>query len=288
MDPYKVLNLSETASIAEIKKRYRELALQFHPDRPGGNDAKFRDIAVAYDSLLHPTKRTICKLDVKDLATYMRFIVELFKKQLSDDEPVQSQNSQNSQEHEKNSQNNETNNQNNQNNQKDEVDKDLVENPFTRYIYKMQVNLDDIHYNYKKSFKVKLKTREVKVSFYSGDVSVIPNDETTFTYYFDNNRTEVLFEVGVAAHLQFRCDTVLESLDLYCNHDINLMEYYYGGTINIPYFGTVLAIEFDPKDAKEGIKEWPGYGLKGDGHLYIHLKLVMPEMIERSLLMNLI
>ena len=54
---YEVLGVSETATQDEIKKAYRKLAIEHHPDK-GGNEDKFKEIAQAYDTLSDPTKRT--------------------------------------------------------------------------------------------------------------------------------------------------------------------------------------------------------------------------------------
>jgi curved DNA-binding protein len=55
-DFYSILGVSETASQDEIKKAYRKLANQHHPDK-GGDQAKFKDISVAYDTLGDQQKR---------------------------------------------------------------------------------------------------------------------------------------------------------------------------------------------------------------------------------------
>ncbi|HUI65507.1 MAG TPA: molecular chaperone DnaJ [Bacteroidota bacterium] len=59
-DYYQVLGVARSASADEIKKAYRKLALQFHPDRNPGNKAaeeSFKEAAEAYEVLGDPTKR---------------------------------------------------------------------------------------------------------------------------------------------------------------------------------------------------------------------------------------
>ncbi|KAK3543596.1 hypothetical protein QTP70_023953 [Hemibagrus guttatus] len=59
-DFYKILGVSKSASIKEIKKAYRKLALQLHPDRnqddPKAQD-KFADLGAAYEVLSDEEKR---------------------------------------------------------------------------------------------------------------------------------------------------------------------------------------------------------------------------------------
>ena len=56
MNYYEILGVSEQATPDEIKKAYRKLASQHHPDK-GGNKDRFQEIQVAYDTLSDNQKR---------------------------------------------------------------------------------------------------------------------------------------------------------------------------------------------------------------------------------------
>ncbi len=59
-DYYEILSVAKTASADEIKKAYRKVAMQYHPDRNPGNkeaEEKFKEAAEAYEVLSDADKR---------------------------------------------------------------------------------------------------------------------------------------------------------------------------------------------------------------------------------------
>ncbi len=56
-DYYKILGVDKSASQDEIKKAFRKLAHEHHPDKKGGDEAKFKEANEAYQILSKPEKR---------------------------------------------------------------------------------------------------------------------------------------------------------------------------------------------------------------------------------------
>ncbi|KAL0268232.1 UNVERIFIED_CONTAM: hypothetical protein PYX00_010260 [Menopon gallinae] len=66
VDYYRVLEVSKNASVGDIKKAYRKLALKWHPDKNPDNEEeanrKFKEISEAYEVLVDDRKRRIYDL----------------------------------------------------------------------------------------------------------------------------------------------------------------------------------------------------------------------------------
>ncbi len=56
-DYYEILGVPKTAAEDEIKRAYRKLAHQYHPDKNGGDDKKFKEINEAYQILGNKEKK---------------------------------------------------------------------------------------------------------------------------------------------------------------------------------------------------------------------------------------
>jgi DnaJ-class molecular chaperone len=55
-DPYQTLGVDRAATAEDIKRAYRRLAAQHHPDR-GGDTARFQEIQQAYDAITNPAQQ---------------------------------------------------------------------------------------------------------------------------------------------------------------------------------------------------------------------------------------
>ncbi len=58
-DYYAILGVGRSASDAEIKKAYRKMAAKYHPDKPTGDESKFKEISEAYETLSDAEKRAM-------------------------------------------------------------------------------------------------------------------------------------------------------------------------------------------------------------------------------------
>jgi len=56
-DYYETLGISKSASADEIKKAFRRKAIELHPDKQGGDEAKFKEVNEAYEVLKDPSKK---------------------------------------------------------------------------------------------------------------------------------------------------------------------------------------------------------------------------------------
>jgi len=93
MDYYEILGVPRDVSDEDLKKAYRKLALQYHPDRNPGNktaEEKIREINAAYEVVGDPDKRrTYDRLrfgdEVRDEAPDLNVILDQMEHKLFDE-----------------------------------------------------------------------------------------------------------------------------------------------------------------------------------------------------------
>lgn len=57
MDHYELLEITREATPEQIRSAWRKKALEWHPDRRGGNTEKFKKIQEAFETISDPNKR---------------------------------------------------------------------------------------------------------------------------------------------------------------------------------------------------------------------------------------
>ena len=70
MNFYNILDLEPTCTHKEIRQAYKKLVIKYHPDKPYGNEEKFKQIKIAYDVLSDEEKRM--KYDLMNEASWMK------------------------------------------------------------------------------------------------------------------------------------------------------------------------------------------------------------------------
>ena len=78
IDLYAVLSLTRACSSADVKRAFKKLALQTHPDKGKGLDAEFIAIALAYHVLCDPKLRAAYDANEREFSKTRQSLVESF------------------------------------------------------------------------------------------------------------------------------------------------------------------------------------------------------------------
>lgn len=224
-NPYTILELSRTATDEEIRNAYKRLALKYHPDKPTGNEDKFKQVSRAYQILTDPFKKKVydTQFDDNKMNTINDFITNFtssFMTVLHD------------------------------NLQEKLANKQASKKPNVVSL-KLDVDIQDIYNALVKKMVVKIKDEMdyVKRTVY---ISLVDYHDT---FLFEGKGDKVNGVLGdLEVKLSIASNVVPEvSIDEITRHDlvmgldISIHEYYYGVTRRIPYFnGELLEINHVP------------------------------------------
>lgn len=287
-DPYKILGVARDASQDDIRKAYRKLALQYHPDKCN-SDTEFKKINNAYQILNDPDKRRLYDLcsgvpfdsstsgvDLNALFSkllYMVFQILINTKFRKEEDQKKERTIKSKNLH-------------------IEIDVNLAD-IYMRQVKKISVKVN--RYDEEtKSFKITtvplylslLNFQDEYVYKGMGDESVVGGDVV---------KSDVILHVNVIEDAGIRMDKLLFKYDLYIERDISLYQYYYGYREEIDFFGNLYVIEYS-YDANRYVsnsssvvivdkgKGLPYFDEKeqkekaGDLYLYFRIKLPKPPI----------
>mmetsp|Transcript_18608 Transcript_18608/g.44725 ORF Transcript_18608/g.44725 Transcript_18608/m.44725 type:complete len:348 (+) Transcript_18608:56-1099(+) len=78
LDLYSTLNLNRSSKEADIKRAYKKLALQHHPDKNKGTDGEFIAVALAYHVLSSAKLRAVYDMNEMEFSNTRRSLVDSF------------------------------------------------------------------------------------------------------------------------------------------------------------------------------------------------------------------
>ncbi len=230
IDHYKVLGIDRNATEDEIKKAFRKLALQYHPDKYKEDDDMFKKINTAYQILGDPDKRRLYDLsqnlgndtfNIDYKTVLLKALFNLLQVAV--------------QVNEKNSSQNHDNNaakvvKTSKENQKDSKDKQDDKRKLNIKL-NLQVTLDDL-------YKKEIKKINVKVKRNNGLITIpiylsLLNYEELYIYKGvgdeeDGKYGDIIIKIDIKQHDYVRIDKYLFRYDLYIDEQITLYELYYG------------------------------------------------------------
>lgn len=246
---YEVLGVPRNASDDEIKRAYRRLALQYHPDKNGGDDTMFKRISEAYQILSDSTKRA--EYDGQQTKTNDLFIklFNIFLKSFTSSQQAQTAPA------EKTTQPKETR-------------------------VPIYVSLADLYFGRLKKVVVRIRqggdwvTKPVLIS--------LLNYKLHYVFLGDgDDGGDLVLLLNVLPDPQgIGIDQIVSAYDLYLERDINLYEFYYGCEFEFQHVsGEMISVKktFEDHSMNMVLKEkgLPKYdGEMKRGNLYIFFRLV--------------
>lgn len=240
-DLYKVLGLSRDASQDDIRRSFKKLALQHHPDKKGGDDTEFKRINEAYQILSDPDKRKIYDMQYEDninvdlLGKFASILMNIVHDKLK--EKMAASKSQASSKSSK-----------------------VVERP-EPLVLKVSVTVEELYNAKVKKIVVKVKRRveDGKYIFKSKSlyISLLNYKDQ---YKFDNQgddcsdgdeskRGDIIVKLDILPDTDkgVSVDTLFCKYDLHIERQMTLYQYLYGLDVNVSYYNNdMIAVTAQP------------------------------------------
>lgn len=204
---YKVLGIPQAASAEEIRHRYRQLALQHHPDKNHGTDDKrFKEIQEAYATLSDPLKRSIydqtidrgMNLNSDDWKKYISTMFDYFMCMLMT----------------------------------------TMNQPRDVHI-NLNVTLEDLYYHKVKKINVRVKRRgSDSMAFHNEIIPIyisLLNYETKYVFkglgddgmFQHIPRSDIVVKVEIESHNNINIDSIVSKYDLFIEQKVSLHDYFF-------------------------------------------------------------
>lgn len=265
---------------AEIRKVYRRLALEHHPDKVGAvtNDAFVR-INQAYAKLCQVQEHfdETHTDSEQGLSALGEVLLKTLQTMMSEYARYQSA----KQRKEK---------------QQSQSPPDFASAHASDVHLSISVALEDIYYAKVIKLKVQVKPFEVDAPRLTESVYVsLHSFKPLYTfvgqgdYYNSTDRGDIIVQVNVRPHPYINIDTVISPYDLYIEQDVSLYEYYCRDYFALPLFRDELVEIEDIDLTRKKCYVCPLKGLPYTdatsqedtrGNLYVHFHLSLPELSE--------
>jgi len=270
-NPYEVLGVKPNAGEAEIRKAFRKLAKQYHPDLNPGNQAaesKFKDVNAAYDLLSDAAKRGRFdrgEIDAEGHETFAHAHAQSgpgggwqhaagpgggFRFSFGGGEDVG----------------------------------DLFSQVFGGEAARPGGH--DIHARVQVDFLDAVNGAKRRIALAGGrslDVAIPAGVEDGQTLRLkgqgEGGRGDLLLEIRVAPHKLFR----RERDDIHIDVPITLVEAVAGGRVTVPTPSGRVSVSVTAGANSGKVLRLKGKGVAGRGDLYVTLQLVLPERIDEEL-----